>query len=876
MGTFTFIMFVLVIFLFVKNRDLINEVKFLKNKITNNSNNSNISFCPKCGCDLRIYSESSSQTNNVVVNNSVNEKIIVNNKPKKENKLSKEEYKNNLILITGAFLIVLSALIFLATTWSSTGNLFKSIIIFSMLIIFYAVSRISLVKFNLKQTSRVFLYISLCYLPISLFSISLFRLFGDYLSLFGNGKFIYFSLSCLLVSIIYILFYKKDNGVFLKVLIEMFLYATVCFTSLIFTDDLIINGCMITIYSIVRQLIALNKEDINLGDKILFSILSGSVFMNILSNGIVFNEIPITYSLYILVYLVNLYLLFNKVFNMKSVYDYVYPIGVVLLFYVFALTDIFSFSHAWIELFVITGVVLVSIYDLIVSKHIKFSTYVIGTIVSYLLIFNSRGLLPSISFGLYLIISIVFYILNDKRFFAANSMIFNIFFYLVLLRIDYKFPVVLMMFIALFITGGALLFKKLEYNLDHSCRILGSVLLFSFILYSFVEFEYYFQLDGVINFASLLLTFIGSTLLFISYLIDRNIFKKYLSYISLFSFITVIFYVLEVSRCFAYGLAISTIIILTLECVIHFFNCKNDYIFLYILAGFSLLCLVCDVKLIEFLLVIFIDLFLIIYSHLKKKNITGYSIAAFSLTPCVYFSDLLTYKGVNFMIFIALLLITLYSYLSFKREKINVFTFISYLYLFLFFSFDISKYIGLFIMFVVSLIHYFGINDKTNNIYKFLIYTSILITLENIYCDLGFDYITVLTIGTFIIYSIICCITLFKKATKTLLYITSVIINFIAMGNYYNEIDEVFYVSLLIILLIYSYNKKFGPIFLTSLIFIVLNVLILTREFWFSIPWWIYVLGVGVVLVLFAVKNESANNSKFKSRLIDFAHEIDL
>lgn len=870
---FTFIIFVLLIFLFVKNRDLINEVKFLKTKI--NNNNSNISFCPKCGCDLRIYNESSSQTNNVT-NNNVNENIVVNNKPKKENKLTKEEYKNSLILITGAFLIVLSALIFLATTWNSTGNLFKSIIIFSMLVIFYTVSRISLIKFNLKQTSRVFLYVSLCYLPISLFSISLFRLFGDYLSLFGTGKFIYFSLSCLLVSIIYILFYKNDKGVFLKVLIELFLYATVCFTTLIFTDDLIINGCMICIYSIVRQLLALSKKDIALSDKILFSILSGSVFMNILSNGIVLNEIQISYSLYILIYLVNLYLLFNKVFDMKNVYDYIYPVGVVLLFYFFALTDIFSFSYDWIELFVITGVVLVSIYDLIVSKHVKFSTYVIGTIVSYLLVFNSKGLLPSISFGLYLIISIVFYILNNKKFFAANSMIFNIFFFLVLLRIDYKFPAVIMMLIALFINGCALLSKKLEYNLDHSCRILGSVLLFSFIMYSYVLFEYNFQLDGVINYALLLLSFIGSALLFVSYLIDRNIFKKYLSYFSLFSFITVIFYVLDVSRCFAYGLAISTIIILTLECVIHFYNCKNDYIFSYILTVFSLLSLVSNIELVEFLFVIFIDLFLIIYSHLKKKNITGYSIAAFSLVPCVYFSDLLTYKGINFMIFIALLLITLYSYLSFKREKINIFTFISYLYLFLFFSFDISKYIGLFIMFVVSLIHYFGINDKTNNIYKFLMYTSVFIALENIYYDLGFNHITVLVIGTFIIYSIICCITLFKKATKILLYITSVIINFMAMGNYYNEIDGVFYVSLLIILLIYCYNKKIGPIFLTSLIFIVLNVLILTREFWFSIPWWIYVLGVGIVLVLFAVKNESANNSKFKSRLIDFAHYIDL
>lgn len=880
---FILIILIVILVLFIKNRDLSNEVKNLKNYVNNNKNNDNnkMSFCPNCGHDLRGYTSQTTNFSNTVqsnvVNNSVQSNIVNNSVQVKtiKNKLSKEETKNNLILITGAFFIVLSAFIFLATTWNSTGNFFKTIMIFSMLIIFYAVSKISLVKFNLKQTSRVFLYISLCYIPISLFSISLFRLFGDYLSLFGNGKYIYFSLSCLLVSIIYIFYYKKDKGVFLRILLELFLYATVNFTALIFTNDLIIIGCFITIYTICRELMSLYRKDVTQAENILFSILSGSTFINILSVGGIFSEIPITYSLYILIFLVSLYILFNKIFDLRKIYDYVYPIGVVVLCYTFSSSAVLAFEYAWIELFVITGVVLTAMYDLIASKKIKFPTYVIGTIVSYLLIISSSGLNVSTSFGLYLIISVIFYILDDKKFFAANSLVFNVFLWVFLLRVDYQLPIVVMMVVALFINGLVLLFKKLEYNLNHACRILGNILLFVYNIFSLYNFCYDYTLKGEVNFALLVLVFIGTILLFVSYLMDRNIFKKYLSYGSLLLFLISIFFVLEVDKCFQYAMCISTIIILTLECIIHFFNCKNDYIFVYVLSSLSLLTVFVDPLFVDFLLIIFIDLFLIIYSYMKKESILSYSIIGFSLIPSVYYSDLLTYSGFNFMIFISLLLIVVYSYLSYKNDNFNSFTFISYLYVLLFFSFDVSKYIGLFLLFIVSLIHYLGINDKTTNVYKFIMYTSVLCILENIYSDLGLGDVVVLVIGTILIYSIVCCVTIFEKNAKPLEYISTIIINFIAIGAYRNEIDGVFYVSLLIILVIYGYMKKIGPVFLTSLLFVVLNILLLTREFWFSIPWWIYVLCVGIVLVLFAVKNESGEN-QIKSKFVEIAHDIDL
>lgn len=182
-----------------------------------------ISFCPKCGNDLRSYQIPQNQI--ITPPNQIPENNISlpqpNNEIKvKESMLSKEEQKNNIILITGAILIVLSAIIFLLSTWGSTGNITKTIIILLMLVIFFLTSRISDKVFHLKQTSQVFYYIALSYIPIALFSISLFGLFGYYLSIFGSGKYIYFSLSSLLISIIYIYANQKHNTIFLIIIVS--------------------------------------------------------------------------------------------------------------------------------------------------------------------------------------------------------------------------------------------------------------------------------------------------------------------------------------------------------------------------------------------------------------------------------------------------------------------------------------------------------------------------------------------------------------------------------------------------------------------------------------------------------------------------------
>ena len=94
--------------------------------------------------------------------------------------------------------------------------------------------------------------------------------------------------------------------------------------------------------------------------------------------------------------------------------------------------------------------------------------------------------------------------------------------------------------------------------------------------------------------------------------------------------------------------------------------------------------------------------------------------------------------------------------------------------------------------------------------------------------------------------------------------------------NYLSESDGMVFVCFLTIIVIVSYIRKVGPIFIVSLLSILINLLMLTREFWLSLPWWLYVLIIGGTLIAFAVYNEM-NSNKQKVKITEkLKKELDL
>ena len=134
-------------------------------------------------------------------------------KNKGENNMEDEKKKsqNATILISGAILIVLSAIVFLLSTWNTMSNFVKTGILVLLIGVFLEASAIAKKVFKLEQASKAFYYIAMAYIPIVVLAMSLFGLLGNYLSIFGEGKYLFFSISNVILSIIYLLEYARTK-----------------------------------------------------------------------------------------------------------------------------------------------------------------------------------------------------------------------------------------------------------------------------------------------------------------------------------------------------------------------------------------------------------------------------------------------------------------------------------------------------------------------------------------------------------------------------------------------------------------------------------------------------------------------------------------
>ena len=82
---------------------------------------------------------------------------------------------------------------------------------------------------------------------------------------------------------------------------------------------------------------------------------------------------------------------------------------------------------------------------------------------------------------------------------------------------------------------------------------------------------------------------------------------------------------------------------------------------------------------------------------------------------------------------------------------------------------------------------------------------------------------------------------------------------------------------LIVTIMIISYFSRFGSTFLISTGALLFNAFLLTREFWFSLPWWFYLLVLGAFLVAFAGTNEARQNKgiSITDKLKEFKSKID-
>lgn len=811
-----------------------------------------INFCPKCGFSFQYI-------NNIVnfcpkCGHTFNQNIPVI-KPQKE-KHTDKEIKNSLIMVTGAILIILSAIIFLTSTWHITNNIIKTGVILFMLIVFLAISYFSKEYMKLTQTSKTFYYIALSYIPILLLSISMFSLFGNFLSLYGKGKYIYLAISSILVSLIYYIDMKKHNNKLISIFSVIFQIIGVIFITLIFTNSIVAIYSALFVYSIIFNILYMNniiyfdnKTHLNICI-ILFSILGSLVGLNYLFIFIP-GQNPFNFITCMLLF-ANMYLLLIKILNKDSIYKFLYPVVIVMIFSYFSyLFDNLMFRQSLI----LTSFAIIYIYNLAHENKINIITYF--EVLSLFSIYNiswmiAGNLLDSyILFGIMSIFSLISYLYNEKDKELYSAMFFvGMIVTTISIAINFDLTSIVIGYMGLILVIMDMLLNDTNKSLTKpskwvgvSAIILSTIINFNNTIYSVLLFSIFFVITlvyGIIKKDS-------------SYKIMSYIYSNVVL-ISLFSLLN-----LEYS---IYVIPSVTILITFIEMLIPSLKEKtsDNYLILsYILSNLIIFTFLSIEGLITSLILNFVFAFYIIY---YKKSRNNFCIPFLGMIPHLYETSLLI-NEFNFMYIISIIVILFIVSLIYLKKS-NLYISMFYLYVSCHMIFlEQNKYIPLILLILGTFTCYLIKNNKVKDLFKSLFYILCLVLYNTILIDLRINDITLFSIGIYIILIVLFTRTIFKKygnGYKVWEYILSIFINLIALMCYSSQTDGIIYVAFLSIVVILSYIFKFGPVFLICLIFIILNVILLIG----SMPWWIYILIIGGVLIGFAIYNEVKDNQKEK------------
>ncbi len=276
--------------------------------------------------------------------------------------LEKQRNERNLaLLITGSIFILLSAIIFISSSWGSMSAIIKIIWLSLGGIFFWVIGRVA-AKFKLEKAALAFEYISMGYIPILFIAIGSLSLLGDYLSFKGEGRYIYLAVSSLIVAIVYFIQYKRNIGKAFLYLSNIFQCMVVSSIALAISETFVSFGIGLVVYNVFYLVIAnaFSKEHLQKFTVMAYVIVGISSAIGLVYA--LFIGFKIEYLMLFLLNLVN-YLLLNKLFPTHLVNIY--------------------FAYAWLNLIVFNSI----IYGINIKSEseetIKYVSYMLYIILQY-------------------------------------------------------------------------------------------------------------------------------------------------------------------------------------------------------------------------------------------------------------------------------------------------------------------------------------------------------------------------------------------------------------------------------------------------------------------------------------------------------------
>lgn len=656
----------------------------------------------------------------------------------------KNRISNSILIITGAVLVVIASIIFLATGWETMHGLLKTLILFCIQMIFSLFAYISHEKLNIPKIGKMFNYLTLAFVPIIILSLSFFELIGDYFSVGGDGFTYFVGISLLISDFVYKLYGKAKKDIFSK------------------QSSLILEA--LAILYIVSN----------------FELMYIEVFA-------------------LIIHTIIIYLLLQGGYLDQEAYGELNKVYSILLIPAAAIPTL---SEVTIMSF--TNLILLALNFFVKCLNSKEDTSKKGPLVcffiSYLLAIRIIEQIEISPYFLYLLSLLP--ILGLTKVVSTTTMKNNI------------------------------------------IKVVGilTVAITAFSILDPTQSIYY------------LLTFIiGFFLSLLVYSINKKSFYKLWSYISFSAIFFCICYITEIQGVDEYILLVMPILIYAIEIIYE--KLKDDTSPLFIIGT-----LIIEVLYLTTEYTMILPLLLMaVYCLLERKKDAllipmFLSLLMFSLES----------KAVVSIIF-GLLTVT-YIFGSIGKEGFNRYTVFSAITLVLLCLYlEVSAYITWGLLLIWGIIHYICKPRDNNEIYLsvmifsiFGLYTKALIDIESeLYANYALGIILVaiaMTRGVL------------KKWDETLLSFMEwcVIIGLTLLGSIVIQeaIDGVAYLGILLVLSILSYTKEWKNYLYSSIISMVFGVIVLTAEYWKEIPWYVYILVIGLALIIFAMYDEKRKQLK--------------
>ena len=827
--------------------------------------------------------------------------------------IKKEKEKTcgfQLMLSIGVFLIILASIIFATSTWKLYSNFIKVLILGGETLLFFVLGILLKYVFKVKKTGNALTLISTILLPTTFLCAGYFNLFGNLFSLTGKYSTLFLSVTFLMEALVTLI--RKNI-----IKSNKYLFSLICFFAGIFLliYGIIKNVCLtFVITSFVLMLINIFKNKIfnNLKEFNIFNILVSIIFTfayfyfsfdQLFSNNLLLEK------LYLVFFIISLSLNFiisrpkdNEVLNIFSV---LYETMLVIWFVMFS-KNLLTSSFA----FVISGLISYIVYYISNNNYVKTTSVIVSYIQGFLGIFiicfvkECVIMAPIISF-IYIVLTFIGSLNKDKL------KIINIIFepiYLIMLAIgiliqpfiikNIKAIDVIMVINACLII--ATIVSTIRKNKVKNCYLIILIIglfiqslcsYFSSVMYFVTAFIMYLlliiyslmskdefsknlldvlcilSLSSVLiglNKYTLISSLITTILLIIFSILNKTNNKKYL-YLSLVS-IPIIMIISNLSFNYSIKKDLSMIILIPSLLILtrKFLNTlkENDKIVLEFIFISALALSITSPS----IMFIYLILLYVVALLLKKE---------YTLSSKTYFNYLIFFSIISFlnvsadkldnlyMIGIITLLVINQILFRILYEKRNI--------IFEAFHSIIS------LVLIICLINNLGFNNFISSIISIILF----IILYLIYADERMKY----TVISFIIYPLNLLlktidVNVIKDILSLFIYMIPITLLLRKVFNVEEDVSNIIegvILSLMFVMFIFNINLQvgltlgiisvlsiiIGLVFkyksynITGYVTLVLTVIIQTFELWGKMPWWVYLLITGIILVVLAALRES-------------------